>query len=126
MTRSATIALAVVSLSFLAILFPGRIRASQSNVFVTGIICQSQLSAYQRAIDRMPTVYVDNNATGVQHPVKLEAFNAADGFFQLSFNTPAGFHGILIATKYGGAFATLDVLAGHSRYIVLKICDGLL
>lgn len=116
---------AVAVLTSLADFPPRTATAAQSNVFVTSVICQSKLSLYERTADKRPTVYIDSNVAAFV-PTPLDTFSASDNSFRLALSVPAGFDRILVATKYGGESAMLDVLPGHSRHIVLQICQGLL
>jgi hypothetical protein len=125
MVRSIQIALTAAMSIVLAALLPQTATATQSNVFVTGVLCQSSLSLYQRSSDKKPIVYVDNDVA-VEHPYPVNAFSADNSSIQLAFNVQPGFHRILVAAKYGGQSTMLDVLPGHSRHVVLQVCRNLL
>jgi hypothetical protein len=70
-------------------------------------------------------VYIDKDVA-VEQRHALDAFSAGDGFIQLSFTVPAGFHQLLVVARYGASNAPLDVLPGHSRHLVLQMCNSLL
>jgi hypothetical protein len=96
-----------------------------ANVVITGIVCQDNLVKYGAASHASPDVYLDHAMSGNQKQQLLQ-YQAAPDSFQTSLHIAAGFHSVLLVTTCGGAVALIDVLPGHTRRIIVDICDSLL